>query len=83
MTGAAVAMARRRRGGELGHVGAEVATGEGQVAGFFGDVAAQDPLEERVDPAVAAEEGALHIVDRFLAAEHKHAAGHAGPVHPS
>jgi hypothetical protein len=50
------------------------------VAGFFGDVDAHDPLEERVDPAVAAEEGALDVVDRVLAAEYEHEEQGRGPV---
>ena len=48
---------------------AQVVTRERQMARLLGDVNAHDALEQRMERALARELGALHVVDRVLAAE--------------
>src|SRR5205807_631865 len=57
---------------KLGHIDAQVLTGEGQVTRFLGHVDAHDALEQRVELAARMQRGALHVVDGVLTAEHEH-----------
>ena len=69
--GAPIASAVRARRTELRHLLPQVVAGEGEVARLLGDVDLHDALQQRVERRAAAERGALHVVDRVLAAEHE------------